>query len=150
MRDKNVPISGPFIIEKALQFAKALGYDEFRGSNGWIEKFKRRHGIMPKVITGESKDVDDNDSENWITETLSKLLKDYQPENIFNADETALFFQCLPQKTLPFKKEKCFGGKQSKARLTVMLGANMTGPQKLKPLVIGRSKNSRCFKIFGG
>ncbi|GBM32183.1 hypothetical protein AVEN_136730-1 [Araneus ventricosus] len=33
MRDKNAPISGTFIIEKSLQFAKALGYDEFRGSN---------------------------------------------------------------------------------------------------------------------
>ncbi|GBN23632.1 hypothetical protein AVEN_179996-1 [Araneus ventricosus] len=55
MRDKNVPISGPFIIEKVLQFAKALGYDEFRGSNGWLEKFKRRHGIIAKVISGERK-----------------------------------------------------------------------------------------------
>ncbi|GBL86060.1 Tigger transposable element-derived protein 6 [Araneus ventricosus] len=105
MRDKNFPISGPFITEKALQFAQALGYDEFRGSNGWLEKFKRRHGIMAKVMSGESKDIDDNDSENWITEILSKILKDYKPENIFNADETALFFQCLPQKTLTFKKE---------------------------------------------
>ncbi|GBN45405.1 Tigger transposable element-derived protein 4 [Araneus ventricosus] len=146
MRDKNVPISGPFIIEKALQFVKALAYNGFRGSNGWLEKFKRRHEIMAKVVSGESKYVDDNDSENWITETLSKILKDYKPENIFNADETALFFQCLSQNTLTFKKEKCFGGKQSKARLTVMLGANMTGHQKLKPLVIGRSKNPRCFK----
>ncbi|GFT67659.1 tigger transposable element-derived protein 4 [Nephila pilipes] len=34
MRDKNVPIYGPFVIEKALQFAKALGYDQFLGSNG--------------------------------------------------------------------------------------------------------------------
>ncbi|GBN06571.1 hypothetical protein AVEN_13859-1 [Araneus ventricosus] len=99
MRDQNVPISGPFIIEKSLQFAKALRYDEFRGSNGWLANFKRRHGIMSKVISGESKDVDDNDSENWITETLSKILKDYKPEIIFNADETALFFQRLPQKT---------------------------------------------------
>ncbi|GBM38345.1 Tigger transposable element-derived protein 4 [Araneus ventricosus] len=146
MRDKNVPISGPSIIEKTLQFAKALGYDEFRESNGWLEKFKRRHGIMAKVISGESKDVDDNDSENWVTETLSKILKDYKPENSFNADETALFFQCLSQKTLIFKKENCFGGKQIKARLSAMLGANMTGHQKLKPLVIGRSKNPRCFK----
>ncbi|GBM36817.1 Tigger transposable element-derived protein 6, partial [Araneus ventricosus] len=146
IRDKSVPISGPFIIEKALQFAKALGYDEFRGSNGWIEKFKKRNGIMAKVISDESKDVDDNDSGNWITETLSKLLKDYKPENIFNGDETDLFFQCLPQKTSTFKKEKCFGEKQSKARLTFMIGANMTGHQKLKPLIIGRSKNSRCFK----
>ncbi|GBL73537.1 Tigger transposable element-derived protein 4 [Araneus ventricosus] len=91
MRDKNVPISGPFISEKALQFAKALVYDEFRRSNGWLEKFKRRHGILANVISGESKDLDDNDSENWITETHSKILKDYKPENIFNADETALF-----------------------------------------------------------
>ncbi|GBM75063.1 Tigger transposable element-derived protein 6 [Araneus ventricosus] len=106
MRDKNVPISGPFIIEKALQFTKVLGYDDFRGSNGWLEKFKRRHGIMAKIISGESKDVDDNDNENWITETLSKILKDYKPENKLNADETALFFQCFPQKTLTFKKKK--------------------------------------------
>ncbi|GBN25589.1 hypothetical protein AVEN_161819-1 [Araneus ventricosus] len=70
MRDKNIPISGPFIIEKALQFAKALGYDEFQVSNGWLEKFERRHGFMAKVISGESKGVDDNDSENLITETL--------------------------------------------------------------------------------
>ncbi|GBM76084.1 Tigger transposable element-derived protein 6 [Araneus ventricosus] len=120
MRDKNVPITGPFIIEKALHFAKALGYDEFRGSNGWLKKFKRRHGIMAKVISGESKDIDDNDSENWITETLSKFLKEYKRENIFNAAEAALFFQCLPQKTLTFKKENCFGGKQSKAKLTIL------------------------------
>ncbi|GBM89448.1 Tigger transposable element-derived protein 4 [Araneus ventricosus] len=146
MRDDNIPISGPFIIENALQFAKALGYDEFQGSNGWLEKFKRRRGIMAKVISGKSTDVDDNDSENWIRETLSKILKDYKPENTFNVNETALFFQCLPQKTLTFKKEKCFGGKQSKVRLTVMLGANMIGHQKLKPLVIRRSKNPRCFK----
>ncbi|GBM90303.1 Tigger transposable element-derived protein 6 [Araneus ventricosus] len=146
MRDKNVLISGPFIIEKALHFAKALGYEEFRGINGWFEIFKRRHGIMAKAISSESKDVDDNHSENWITETLNKILKDYKPENIFNADETALFFQCLPQKTLTFKKENCFGGKQSKARLSAILGANMTGHQKSKPLAIGRNKNPRCLK----
>ncbi|GFT73473.1 tigger transposable element-derived protein 4 [Nephila pilipes] len=34
MRDKNVPISGPFVIEKAFQFTKTLGYDQFLGSNG--------------------------------------------------------------------------------------------------------------------
>jgi len=114
MRDKNVPISGPFITEKALDFAKTLGHDEFRGSSGWLEKFKRRHGIVAKVISGESKDVDDNDSENWITETVSKILKDYKPENIFNADETALFFQCLPQKTLTFKKKNALEENKAK------------------------------------
>ncbi|GFT88520.1 tigger transposable element-derived protein 6, partial [Nephila pilipes] len=53
MRDENVPISGPFGIEKALQFAKALGYDQFLGSNGWLEIFKKRHGIVAKVQSGK-------------------------------------------------------------------------------------------------
>ncbi|GBO16736.1 Tigger transposable element-derived protein 6 [Araneus ventricosus] len=64
MRDKNFPISGTAITETALQLAKALGYDEFRGSNGWLEKFKRKHRIRAKLISVESKDVGDNDSEN--------------------------------------------------------------------------------------
>ncbi|GBL78319.1 Tigger transposable element-derived protein 4 [Araneus ventricosus] len=40
MLDKNVPISGPFIIEKALQFAKALGYDEFQGINDGLKNLR--------------------------------------------------------------------------------------------------------------
>ncbi|GFT06111.1 tigger transposable element-derived protein 4 [Nephila pilipes] len=102
--------------------------------------------IVAKVQSGESKDVDDNDYKNWIIDTLTKILKESKQENIFNADETALFFQCLPLKILTFKNERCFGGKHSKARITVMLGANMTGHQILKPLVIGRIKTPRCFK----
>ncbi|GFT87275.1 ATP-dependent DNA helicase [Trichonephila clavipes] len=44
MRDKAVPISRPFVIEKALQFAKALEYDQFLGNRGWLEKFKKTDG----------------------------------------------------------------------------------------------------------
>ncbi|GBO32158.1 hypothetical protein AVEN_159641-1, partial [Araneus ventricosus] len=40
MPDKNVPIAWPFIIEKALQFAKALKYDEFRGSNDGLKNLR--------------------------------------------------------------------------------------------------------------
>ncbi|GFT17611.1 tigger transposable element-derived protein 4 [Trichonephila clavipes] len=54
MRDKNVPISGLFVIERALLFAKALGYDQLLISNGWLEKFKKRHGIVAKVLSGEN------------------------------------------------------------------------------------------------
>ncbi|GFW36947.1 hypothetical protein TNCV_5018461 [Trichonephila clavipes] len=38
MRSKNVPISGPFVIKKDLQFTKVLGYDQFLRSIGWLEK----------------------------------------------------------------------------------------------------------------
>ncbi|XP_039755819.1 tigger transposable element-derived protein 4-like [Pararge aegeria] len=67
-------------------------------------------------------------------------------EDIFNADETGLFFKLTPDKTLKFKGEKCVGGKLSKERITVLVAANMSGTEKRKLLVIGKSKNPRCFK----
>ncbi|KAH0820527.1 hypothetical protein GEV33_002264 [Tenebrio molitor] len=67
-------------------------------------------------------------------------------EQIFNADETGLFFKMTPNKILKFKGEKCSGGKMSKDRITVLVVANMTGTVKKKLLVIGKSKNPRCFK----
>ena len=36
--------------------------------------------------------------------------------------------------------------KQSKERISVLVGANMTGTAKLKLLVIGKSEKPRCFK----
>jgi len=41
-RDKNVPVGGPILQEKALQFALGLGYDNFRASNGWLQNFKKK------------------------------------------------------------------------------------------------------------
>ena len=55
-------------------------------------------------------------------------------------------FQMQPSKTLHFRGEKCTGGKQSKERLSVLVGANMGGSEKLKLLVIGKSAQPRCFK----
>lgn len=77
--------------------------------------------------------------------SVVKILDIYKPNDIFKADETG-FFKCLPDKTLAFKGDKCFGGKHSKERATVTVGANMTGTEKLPLLVIGKSKNPRCFK----
>lgn len=77
---------------------------------------------------------------------MPKIVEDYEPKDIFNADETGYFYKCLPSRTLSFKNEKCVGGKKCKERITVMVGCNMTGTEKIKLLVIGKSKNPRCFK----
>ncbi|GBM46776.1 Tigger transposable element-derived protein 4 [Araneus ventricosus] len=72
-------------------------------------------------------------------------MKEYEPKNIFNADETGLFHECLHDKTAMFKDEECRGGKQSKVRSTVLLAANEDGSERLPPLTIGRSEKPRCF-----
>ena len=61
-------------------------------------------------------------------------------------DETGIFFKLLPDRTLCFKNEDCHGGKKSKDRSTVAVCANMSGSEKWPLLVIGKSRNPRCFK----
>lgn len=45
-----------------------------------------------------------------------------------------------------FSGERCTSGKKSKERVTVLVGANMSGSEKLPLLVIGKSANPRAFK----
>ncbi|XP_054087769.1 tigger transposable element-derived protein 4-like [Zeugodacus cucurbitae] len=52
----------------------------------------------------------------------------------------------MPDKTLKFKGENCSGGKLSKDRITVMVAANMSGTEKKKLLIIGKSQKPRCFR----
>ncbi|KAL1447458.1 hypothetical protein WDU94_005464 [Cyamophila willieti] len=39
---RKLPISGPVLQEKAKQIAEAHGLNEFKASNGWLEKFSER------------------------------------------------------------------------------------------------------------
>lgn len=105
-----------------------------------------RGGICQKKACGESNDVSDEDCIKWQRDVLPGLLNGYQERDVFNADETGLFFKCLPDNTLTFKNQKCHGGKHSKQRVTLMLGANMDGSEKLKILLIGKSNQPRCFR----
>ena len=97
-----------------------------------------------KQICGESKDIPDSDVEKWMNR-ISTLIDGYAQRDIFNCDETGLFFRELPTKTLTEKAKACFGGKHSKERLTLLLCCNMKGEME-KPLVIGKSRKPRCFK----
>ena len=147
-RDNNIPLSGPFMMQRAGELAEKLGVPagEFKCSNGWLDRFKDRHGISFKRICGEENSVDTGSEqmEEW-HRTLSMILKEYDPKNVYNADETGVFFRCLPDKTLEFKDKDCHGGKQNKERITAMVCANMSGTDKRPLLVLGRSAKPRCF-----
>lgn len=132
------------IKEKAQELASKLHIDNFSGSNGWLEGFKKRNDIAFKNVCGESNSVDNDECNEWI-KNLPALLHDYSPDDVFNADEAGLFYKCLPDKTFTFKGQSCHGGKLSKDRVTVLVSANMSGTEKLPLLLIGKSKSPRCF-----
>ena len=41
-RSQIVPIDGPILKEKGLQFAKSFNFPTFKASDGWLDKWKKR------------------------------------------------------------------------------------------------------------
>lgn len=67
---------------------------------------------------------------------LPELKTWYSAKDIFNADETGLFYKLMPNRTLKLKSEKYIGEKLSKERITVLVAANMTGSVKRRKLLV--------------
>ena len=140
---RHLPVTEPMVQERALMFAQQLNIDTFKGSNGWLVSFRKRHNIKFATHVGESADVSDEVVEDWKARLL-KIIEGYNPRDIYNMDETGLLFRTT-DKTLFHKGERCSGGKKAKIRMTAMLCANMLG-EKEKALVIWKFINPRCFK----
>ncbi|KAK9719728.1 CENP-B N-terminal DNA-binding domain [Popillia japonica] len=83
---------------------------------GGVERKKQKVGKFDKRETVSEENVDA-----WMGR-LPELLQNYEPRNIFNADEFGLFFKLMPDKSYVFKGETCHGGKASKEKLTVLMG----------------------------
>lgn len=145
VRHRNINVDGTLIKAKALEFAKLFGENDFKASNGWFENWKERNNIVYKQLAGESASVDYETAAEWMS-SLDPILEEYEAKNIFNVDETGIFYKCMPSKTYNFKGDKCFGGKNSKERVTVLVGANMDGSEKLPLLLIGKSARPHCFR----
>lgn len=127
-------ISGPILQAKAHSIAEVM-YHKFAASNGWLEYFCKRHNIMFKSVSSESAEVSEETVENW-KERLKYLCKDYKLEDIFNFDQTGLFFRATPRKSLMYKSDDTKEKKTEKEKLTIALYVNAIG-EKLKLIVIG-------------
>lgn len=120
---------------------------EFVASTGWFQRFKKRFQMHSVRVTGEAASADEEGARKFV-DSLDKLIKDegYLAEQIFNVDETGLFWKRMPARTYIHKEAKSMSGfKAYKDRLTLLLGGNIAG-FKLKPFLIYRSENPRAFK----
>lgn len=101
-RSMGVPISGPMCARQAEKFHEQLKIKgTFSASSGWLYRFKKRHGIRELAVQGEKLSADDvamvefcYDFENLITE------HDLKPEQVYNGDETGLYWKAMPRRTL--------------------------------------------------
>ena len=143
VRARNAVVNDEMMLEKAKWFGKQLNIDNLNYSRGWLARFKERKEISRQKIQGEAASADMTKVCEGRTH-LQEVLSHYDPEDIYNMDETALFYQLGPSSTLSTAK-KVPGTKSSKARITVALCSNATGIDKVKPLVIGHARRPRCF-----
>lgn len=144
MRGQKVPLSGPLIKEQALKFAQMMNINEFKASDGYIAGLKKRCNIEYRIESGESFSVSQTAIDNWKSE-LIELIKNYDSKDIFNLDETGLFWKLLPTKTYAFSTESRFGIKQLKNRVTLTVITNANGSER-KVCLIGASKRPHCFR----
>lgn len=96
-RNKSIPISGPFLQ------AKAEFYQNKSLTKGWLFKFLKRNKLTSKVICGEELSVDTVELNNWRKNTLSPKIKEFKDTDIYNCDESALFFKKTPTRTYDTK-----------------------------------------------
>lgn len=143
-------ISGPILCRKARDFAAKLGYQEFKATHGWLDRFKRRKNIVlgrSKILKLKGNEEDSEEfKEDFSENILPNTLVQYESNDVFHASEIGLLYRVFPSKALQFKGTRCAGGINSKKRITVLICTNMTGSEKFPLLVTGKHAKPKCFK----
>lgn len=134
------------LIRKAKEFAIEFG-DDFEPDSNWLFRWKKRQNIKLGIIHGEASDSNKDSAQNYTDNILPGLIKEYSPENIFNADESALYYKALPTKTYYRPDLQPVGHKSQKVRFTLLFICNATGTFK-KVYVIGKSKTLGASKML--
>lgn len=96
-----LPLTDLILQQKGIELAQMLNIreDQLKFTNGWVWRFKQRNGLQRYNFSGESNSA----SLTTLPEErlrLHTLLSLYNKEDIYNADETGLFFQMEPNQTL--------------------------------------------------
>ncbi|XP_037952628.1 tigger transposable element-derived protein 6-like [Teleopsis dalmanni] len=132
------------ILAKAKEFCVKFG-DSFEPDANFLWRWRKRHNIKHGKIHGETASNDSVAATEYVRDVLPGIITDYDPANIFNADETGLFYKAMPNATFYTSGTQLTGQKSQKVRLTLLFICNAVGTYK-KVFVIGRSKAPRCFK----
>ncbi|XP_064094339.1 tigger transposable element-derived protein 1-like [Macrobrachium nipponense] len=115
--------------------------ETFKASRGWFDKFKKLIGIHSVVRHGEAASSDLKAAADYVKTFASVIAEQgYIPQQVFNCDETGLFWKKMPRRTFIMAEEKRLPGhKPMKDRLTLALYANASGDCKVKPLLVYHS-----------
>ncbi|OAF70239.1 hypothetical protein A3Q56_02024 [Intoshia linei] len=98
-RKRNFAISNNNLKEIALKLAEKYGVLDFNDFDGYINKFKKRHGLLTKRIVGESRLVNIELVKDFKS-IYERKVSEYGHSDIYNCDETGLFWKESINKTM--------------------------------------------------
>lgn len=133
-------------VQATKLYEKLYNDKNFVGSRGYIVNFIKRHNIRFLKITGEKLSNNAAAVDTYI-DHFATIVRHLSPSQIFNADESGLYFKCTPSSTFVTKDESSAPGRKgNKERVTFMPCANADGSFKLPLMMIGKSKRPRALK----
>jgi hypothetical protein len=91
----NLPVPPSLAITKAKSIALSLLISEmdFKASWQWLSRFRVRQGLQKMLLHGEGAEVNKSDLGLLAAlDDLYAIIAQYDPENVYNMDETGLFF----------------------------------------------------------
>ncbi|XP_014398984.1 PREDICTED: tigger transposable element-derived protein 1-like isoform X2 [Myotis brandtii] len=122
-RRQHLPVSTRLIRDRAGQEqGDGAQAETFGASNGWFARFKARRNVL---LTDEPA-VADAQAAACYPSVLRRILEEgcYSSQQVFNVDETGLFWKRLPERMLlALEGAARPGPKAPKDHLTLLLGA---------------------------
>jgi hypothetical protein len=143
LAEGNTPISQEAIRYKATQYWGHLYPNDPAPSfsNGWLFGFQTRNNIRSRKLHGEGGSLAVDAGDQMIQ--IRRLIASYSPQDIFNCDESGLYWKLYPDRSLSTRSLP--GKKKDKARISILFACNSDGSERLPLWIIGKAKRPRAF-----
>lgn len=145
-KQDTITMTTAVIRMKALDLGMSMGIAAdkiLQFSSGWADSFMLRHNISQMFRHGEAATVTP-EAVSLARKQVIEILSNCKLSDVYNIDETALFYRMLPNKTLANQLHS--GVKNDKVRMTFALISNADGSDMRRPLIIGHARKPRCFQ----
>jgi len=155
-RDK-CGLSWSVLKHKALHFAEQLGHKDFKAGDYFIKRVLDSGNKRCVSLHGEGMEMSEEEKAEKKQEFLNSMRDNIEKYNIslnriYNADQTGLFFNKLPNRIYVDKAAKDYRGvkqMKSKDRVTLMVATSATG-EKIPLFMVGKAKSPECFRLCDG
>jgi hypothetical protein len=157
IRDK-CGLSWALLKQKALDFAKQLGHGEtFKAGDSFIQNALIAGNKKSIALHGEGMEMSLEDQQERHSSFMSLMRSTMEEhhvtlDRVYNADQTGLFFNKLPNRMYVSKDASGYRGvkqMKSKDRVTLMVATSAVGA-KIPLFMVGKSKQPECFKLYPG